>query len=230
VSLTVSGGATPQGEITEPWLPAAVPGSIATEPHQCVWVRLDAPGVNFVDAGVRRNIDFVNLSRHRAKATISGTGYPAPASGSHHHFVLTTHVRAIAQPRGEKAEGGADRTWLWIVDAVRRIGESFEVGDAVAEVVDPSPGQFGLIAHHSGPDTDVFVNELSGGGIVRRGRHYELRVPHDGEVTITTLIAAEPPGAVKPPDPDPDPDRDPKPHGCLGWLLGLIAFVRRLLR
>jgi hypothetical protein len=206
---------------------------------RCMWVRLDSTSaVNFAQAGVRRNIIFTQLSEHSEDATISGSGYPTPASG-HHDFLLLPHVRAlVALKRDGEAlthattgafaggEGPMHEDVLgyyWLVETFRRTGLEFTVGDSKAEVIDPSPGQFGALARHD-EDSDVFMTALWGGGLQRSGNAYELRVPHNGEVTIHTWMGAGPPGTVKP------PKGATGQGGCLGLLLPFLNWIRNLLK
>jgi hypothetical protein len=68
--------------------------------HFCMWVQLNSKGggvrgVNFIQSSVRRNIDFDRLSEITRKPVVSGQGYPKPADGSNHRFLLQTHARLI---------------------------------------------------------------------------------------------------------------------------------------
>jgi peptidoglycan hydrolase-like protein with peptidoglycan-binding domain len=204
VNLSAAGGGSPSGEITSTWLRANVPTDYqANNGHHCVWVRLDSTSpVNFVQAGVRVNMDFVQLSDHSATATISGKGHAPPKTGGRHKFLLLSHVRSQAIEILEVAQGARaevlPRRFIWVVEAFRRTGKTMTVGKTTAEVIDPA-GQFGLSAVHSGGAGDVFVHELSGGGLARAGRAYQIDVPVNGEVAVQTTIAAGPPADFPPP-------------------------------
>ena len=242
LNLTAGGGGTDSGEVTSDWSRTAVgtvPPGYAGD--TCLWCRLTSPdNVNFVQDGVRLNFYFVGLSEHSGDATISGSGYPEPESGSDHDFLLLEHVRSIVAPRhrllstaavgavsnegevGDGEDGQEVKEWYWLVETFRRTGLELTVGDATAEVIDPSPGEFGLIAQHTGPASDVVVTQLAGGGLKQSGRFHELRVPHNGEVTIRRWIGAGPAGQIKPPPlPSPEP-------WWLRFLRWLIALIRRL--
>jgi len=234
LDLTAAGGATPSGEITSSWLRSNVGSVYAGD--ICLWVRLDSTdNAAFAQDGVRRNIIFTDLSEHSGDATISGSGYPAPQSGSHHDFLLMTHVRELVtavRGKGETNIAGAAvggglhedvQGWYWLVETFRRTGLQLTVGDTKAEVIDPSPGQFGALARHQGQPGDVFVSQLSGGGLKRSGNVYELSVPHDGEVTIHTWMGAGPAGTVEPPGVPADGG------GCLGLLLPFLTWIKKLI-
>ena len=219
-------------EITFTWPKAAV-GSTYNPPndHQCVWVQLNAAGVNFNQSSVRRNMDIDHLSELDRPATISGVGYPVPASGSH-DFLLMTFVRRFEQfgREGNLASFGTASAaapkgtvyWLWIVHGYRRTGKTITINKQEFEVLDESPGAFGSLCPHQGQGTDdIFSYELSGGGIKHLGGYFHaLKVPHNSSVTINTRIAAGPAGSFGP---------VVKP-GCLmafiAWLKGLFGKTK----
>jgi hypothetical protein len=228
-SLAAGGGA---GEITSEWSRA----NVSASPYVgdiCMWVRLDSPDtVDFAQDGVRHNTIFTDLSEYSSDATISGTGYPPPSSGSSHDFVLMTHVRElVVRQRGDAriaavapvagTEGEQVIGWYWVVESFRRTGLEFTVGKTTTEVIDPSPGQFGAVARHSGADGDVFIGRLSGGGLRRNGSILELRVPHNGEVTVQAWLGAGPAGTLKPP---PLPPPVGAGGGCLAQLLPFLKL------
>jgi hypothetical protein len=203
---------------------------------RCLWVRLDSTNaVNFAQAGVRRNIIFTQLSEHSEDATISGSGYPEPDSG-HHDFILLSHVRALTVPKRQAGamthvpagglaagEGPIHQDvvgYYWLVETLRRTGLELTVAGVKGEVLDPAPGQFGALARHD-DDSDQFMTALWGGGLRRRGNAYELRVPHNGEVTIHTWMGAGPTGTIKP------PAGATETGGC---LMALIAWLRNLFK
>ena len=228
VNLSAGGGT---GEITADWPNGDVPGLFAGD--TCMWVRLDSTAtVAFTQDGVRRNIMFTNLSERQEDATISGSGYPPPESGSQHDFLLMTHVRELVtavRQGGDLSifEGGSltekSLGWYWVVETFRRTELEFTVDGTTMEVIDPTPGQFGAFAQHDNAANDVFVSALWGGGLQRQGNNtYELRVPHNGEVTIHTWMGAGPPGTVRPPKAATDQG------GCLGFLLPFLTWLKKL--
>jgi hypothetical protein len=222
-----------QVELTANWLQANIPSQFAPpHDHQCVFVMLDSTsGVNFVQDSVRRNMNFIPLSEQRRPAEISGKGYPPPASGSHHRFALVVNARRLRQferpreqPPGEIGVAGSSKgtavVWQWIVSGFRRLDESLTIDGTTYETWEPAPGAFGYIARHDKPD-DVLTYDLSGPGLRKLiDGVYELRVPHDGTVTLDTVVTAAPPKK--------------KPKGCLGWvlaiLLAIVAFFRKLFK
>jgi hypothetical protein len=186
-------------EITADWLHGNVPKQFAgNNGHHCMWVRLDTDGsgpVNFAQSGARRNMDFVQLSDHEAVATISGRGYRKPPSGVH-QLVLFPHIRLMDSGRrrqGERPSRGfkAEQVWMWFVEGFLKTGETIRIGRQTAEVLDPTPGEFGLVATHA-VLTDVLHFELEAPGLRQVGRGYEIDVPYDGEVRIVTRLRASP--------------------------------------
>jgi hypothetical protein len=196
-------------EVTWTWPKASV-GNIYDVPndHQCMWAQLTSTSpVNFTQSSVRRNMDFITMSEVERAATISGVGYPVPASGSKHDFLLVTHVRRVEiKGRGQQNSmlmmhpgvlvAGPTQDvvlFLWIVEGFRRTGKAIKIGGQAFEILDETPGSFGYIAQHQGSG-DVFRSELSGGGIKDLGGGFhEIAVPHNGSVKINTRVVAEPP-------------------------------------
>lgn len=59
--------------------------------HQCIWVKLNSTSdVDFVESSVRRNMNFIGLSRQVLPAVISAKGFPPPKSGNTHDIILET--------------------------------------------------------------------------------------------------------------------------------------------
>lgn len=224
-AATVTSG-TPV-ELTTDWPASAIPADYASHTHQCIFVQLTADAnVNFTSSGDRRNMDFVALSAEERPAEVSGQGY-APPGGGNHEFLLVTNTRLVGMTRGGgDGEGehpslaaavrtaGLTGVFLWIVHGYRITSDTLTINGRTYQVLDPSPGQFGLIAQHDDLD-HALTSEMTGGGIRSDGNIHHLRVPHDGTVTIQTHVDAS---APKPP---------PSQHeGCLMMLLDLI---RKLL-
>ena len=217
-------------EITASWPKANVPPQYATNNgHFCIWVRLDQQGAatptNFVMSGVRRNIDFENLSEVEREAEVSGVGYPTPPGGLH-EFLLFPHVRQIMVPKRDARvmthEGAVtwEAVWVWTVEGLRKTGKTLTIGSAKAEVLDPTPGAFGIVAFHDDA-SHVLDHALSGGGIKKlRNGVYSLEVPDGGSVKIKAKLSAGP----IPPGTD-----DPVDDGCLGWLFK-IPIIGPILR
>jgi hypothetical protein len=80
-----------------PMLAAASAPTGYANKHFCMWVQLNSRGggVNFIQSSVRRNMNFDRLSEITRKPVVSGEGYPKPADGSNHRFLLQTHARLI---------------------------------------------------------------------------------------------------------------------------------------
>ena len=63
--------------------------------------------------------------------------------------------------------------YVCTVSGSRRTGDTLTIGQVDAEVLDPNPGVFGIIASHD-QATDVLGFELSGGGLrTRTGRYWD---------------------------------------------------------
>lgn len=123
---------------------------------------------------------------------------------------------------------------MWIVEALRKTNETVTLNGVTAEVLDPSPGQFGVFAAHEG-DEDVLYHQLAGKGLAESGRGYELAVPHDGEVTLNVRLRGAPEGKGFPPFAKPDggdggggAPGDTK--GCLPAILAVIAAIVAAIR
>jgi hypothetical protein len=245
--VTVNAGGT--GELTWTWPASKVPQEYS-DVHTCIWVRLDsaagAGSVNFVESGVRRNINFDVFSEVTRVATVSGSGYPAP-SGGRHEFLLFPHVRTIApapppdpgEPDGPviglveagaavtvgEGEGDVTKVVSWVVDAGRRTGDKLTIDGTEYEVLDPSPGQFGITGTHVGGAGDVLGGWLSGGGIRRHGPGYSLHVPHNGTVRINARVAMAPPEEIAKID---EEERDS--GGDVPWWLRFLRWLIHLIR
>jgi hypothetical protein len=222
-AATVTSGTTK--ELTTAWASASIPADYAAHPHQCIFVQLTADsGVNFTSSSERRNMDFVPLSEEERPADVDGRGYPAPGGGDH-EFLLVTNTRLVGMTRGggdveghgiAAAVGKRELTgvFLWIVHGYRITDGTLSIRGRDYQVLDPSPGQFGLIAEHDDLD-HALTSQLAGGGIRADGNIHHLRVPRDGVVTIQTRVDAS----------EPKPPSSQLP-GCLQWLIDLI---RKLL-
>jgi len=226
------------GMVTETWKYRLVPQSYVNQNmgHHCVWVRLSSKdAVNFVQSGLRVNMNFYSVSEQQGTATISGKGRPKPPSGSYHTILLMPHARIVAPPEEDsppiddlsrrlvgvppRAFEEDQQVFMWVVEAFRRTGLAMTVGKTTAEIVDPI-GEFGINAVHESSGVDTFVHELYGGGVRRIGRAYEVRVPDGGSTTVQTSISANPPASYPPPH-LPETIR-PGAHGDTVGLLQLL--------
>jgi hypothetical protein len=81
--------------------------------------------------------------------------------------------------------------YLWINEGFRKTGRFVEIHGKKMEILDPSPGDFGLIAHHRGIADNVSWS-FEGPGMAKLGDGvYGLKVPHNGVLTIKTRVGAE---------------------------------------
>jgi hypothetical protein len=244
VTLPAGTAAAPtQGEVTELWHGADVPDGYVNSNmgHHCMWAALSSDqGVAFVKAGTRANFVFKSMSDVDMESTISGKGYPAP-SGGRHGFLLMPHMRTVlsgggGDGGGEDGDGGGDlegvgialthgevaptQLWLWVVETFRRTGETITVAGTTAEIIDPAPGQFSVLAAHDG-QSDVFSSSLAGDDVQRRGRTYEVSVPHGGETVVAVKLRA---------GPESDPLPDPTPPSPVPWWLRFIRWLIALIK
>lgn len=234
VNLTAAGGPNDQDEVTSVWDRANVPAGYGASKHQCIWVQLTTTGgsaVHFVQGGVRRNMDFANLSDLEQEFEVSGQGYEG---GGDREFLLFPHVRQILVPGRPEADATMTRAlaparefkraWVWLVDGLRRTGETVTIEGETAEILDPSPGQFGVVATHDEPG-DALGYRIFGKGIEWQGGGYlSVTVPDGGTVKGTVQLHAGPPAEVaKFEELD---RRGVKRVSCQEWL---IAVIRRVL-
>jgi hypothetical protein len=125
---------------------------------------------------------------------------------------------------------------LWITEGYRRTGEQLSINGRKMEILDESPGAFGLIAHHRGIE-DNFSWALDGLGMVNHGRGiHELKVPHKGEVALGVKLSASrdgpkgdvskdpPAGGGDNPKPDEGPGDDKPTKSCLPVMLALAMI------
>ena len=223
------------GVITERWNYNQVPQSYVqlNNGHHCVWVRLDSTNaVNFVQSGLRVNMNFYSVSEQHGTATISGKGRTKPPSGSFHTILLMPHARVVTPPREDSPpiDGPSlagvpphafveNQVFMWLVEAFLRTKLKMTVGKTTAEIIDPI-AEFGINAVHQSTGIDTFVHELHGGGVRKIGRAYEVRVPDGGSTTVQTSISANPPSSFPPP-PLPETVK-PGAHGDTVGLLQLL--------
>lgn len=238
-------------ELIGNWPAASVPAGYAPpNQHQCMWVQLTSSStVNFVQSSARKNMDFVSFSAVEREAEVSGVGYPAPAGGSNHDFLLFTRARKIPIPKRGLAsnavvEGGNDVVYLWITEGYRKTESTLTIEGTTYDVLDDGPGAFGYVGTHVGA-ADSLKWQLTGPGLQHRGNGvYSIPVPHNSAVRINTRVWTDAPGtrggSVDPIGGGPDrPDGPAGPGGPAGptigglpwwvWLLLLLILIIILL-
>lgn len=118
--------------------------------------------------------------------------------------------------------------YLWITEGYRRTGEYLSINKKKMEVLDESPGAFGMIAHHRGIQ-DNMSWALDGPGMVNYGRGiHGLKVPHKGEVTLGVKLSASPQGPKGDVSKDPPAEGGDQPDdggGKIGCPLALLALL-----
>ena len=199
--------------------------------HQCIWVQMRTAGpgsVHFVQGGVRRNMDFAFMSDLEREFEISGEGYEA-AGGGNHEFLMFPHVRELLVPEstpgmsmlGDEAVTYR-KVWVWIVDGLRRTGKTIEIGGQTAEILDPSPGQFGVVALHEDP-ADALGYRITGPGISWQNSGYlTASVPQDGRITGKVHLKTGPPEEIA-------KWEEEGLAGCVGWLMAKFPFLTPLI-
>ena len=184
------------------------------------------------------------VTEHSEPVELSGVGYGPPATGADHEFILIPHVREVLLPDFDNqdvrlSDGGQSfkKVWVWIVDGFRRTAATVTIDGVTAEILDPTPGQFGLIATHDDPN-DVLGFQIDIPGIRwNRGGFLTGPVPHEGSVVGTVRLHAAPPDVIATEDEEIRRKSEAAtPVGCLRRilkLLGLAAIgmsITRLLR
>jgi hypothetical protein len=120
---------------------------------------------------------------------------------------------------------------VWIAQGFRRTGKFMTIKGKPSEILDATPGQFGIAAAHEGL-TDKFSYAFAGDGLVQHAPGvYGLKVPHKGKKTIKLKLgmSADGPAGDRsdlPRKPFPKPGQgstDDLPGGCLAQLMRLLG-------
>lgn len=185
--------------------------------HQCMLVVMSAPGgdVQFLNNGTRRNMDFVNTSLYKRKATISARGYGHPPGGRrNHHFALSVQ-REIEKCSGEQTT----EKMTWIARGYRETGNFIIIRGKKYPLFD-EVGGFGYVGQHAEPVKE-WRQGMSGGGIKQVGNNlYTIDIEPESEAVVDTYIES-----VDDKDQPTQPD-DHNPKGELTrWGLSLHAGV-----
>jgi hypothetical protein len=174
---------------------------LANSKHQCILVRLSSgQNVTFVEDSVRWNFDFDHLSKLTEVAQISGRGYPPPAGGNNHHFVLHVHRGRLGS--GERssplvARGERGSVFEWSVHGYRQTPGFVEIQArhahkkprtyAILEYV----GSFGLHAITKDTSITEIDYDLTGDTLKEVGPGvYQLAVPHNEDIYMRARLAA----------------------------------------
>lgn len=214
--IPVTGGIPATGLFNMNWAPTFQQSCtlLAGNTHQCMLVIMSSPdpAVRFLNNGTRRNLDFVNTSLYRRKATISARGYgPAPNGRATHRFALAVQ-KEIENCTGERSTG----QMTWTVRGYRETGQFIIIRGKKYPVFD-EVGAFGYIARHAGP-VQEWRDGISGGGIKKLNDNtYTLEIPPEGEVVVDTFVESVD-GKDRPVEPDP-----PNEDGFKRWGLSLHA-------
>jgi len=133
--------------------------------------------------------------------------------------------------------------YVWTTIASRRTGSFMKIKGDLYEILDETPGEFGLAAYHEGL-TDKFSFSFEGPGLVQYAPgSYGIRVPWGGttrikvkigadregpEGDVSTRVPKEPwpkPGTVGPGGDNPGngPGPNDLPKGCLALLMGIFG-------
>jgi hypothetical protein len=173
---------------------------IPASTHKCVWIRLSADGtpVNFVESGLRINMDFVALSEHVRDAVIGGKGWAKLPRGRSHQFMMAVYARLARVSRLEFAqmkEGfglSGDfkefRFWNWFVKGFRNTYKTLEIDGAKYAVYEDG-SSFGHLIGHRGLN-DGLRFELSGLDELEPGR-WTAKVPNGRELRFKYRLWTE---------------------------------------
>jgi hypothetical protein len=129
--------------------------------------------------------------------------------------------------------------YVWMTIGSRRTGTFMNIEGRSYEILDETPGEFGIAAYHEGLQ-DKLSFSFDGPGLVQYAPgSYGLKVPWKGTTTIKVKIGAGPEGPggdvtksvprepwPKPPGfggPGPGPGPGEPPKGCLAALMGMFS-------
>jgi hypothetical protein len=217
--------------------------------HQCILVKLQGPGLNFVRDSASRNMDFVKASRFEREAEISVVGLAALPAPKRDVFM---YVERRNMPRYPLKEGEQPPTVppvpdvvpnpnnvavgrlpqrrdedyaalmpTWIVHSYHDTGETIHLAGGDFKVVAPQTA-FGYFVVHEGA-FNGWADVIEGADRLREDL-YKVAPPNDGAVRVKTVIQAvegtEPVvGQDWPPSTTPTTPHKP------WWLWFLIALL-----
>ena len=187
----------------------------------------------------RRHVDPLTLALVTGALQQRDVDAKARDDGAVAHTVMFDKAMAAGAGTGQQWENSV--VYLWITEGYRRTNDFLIVNGIKTRVLDNSPGDFGLIAHHEGVNDGMnwtFMPE--GTKMVQYGPGlYGVRVPDKGQVKIVVRLGAGPdekPGdrsSLPPPDGKPPgsggdgsggPTTPPDlPKGCLALLMGIFG-------
>lgn len=129
--------------------------------------------------------------------------------------------------------------YAWITEGYRRTGTYLRIDGRKMEVLDETPGAFGIAAHHFG-EQDKASWSLAAPGLSNHGRGiHALKVPHGGAVTLQVKLSASPEGPGGDVSTDPPATGHPGggtpgeglPAGCLALIdeiaRAVLAWIRQ---
>lgn len=190
---------------TNPWLLNATEAATYSTPttdHQCILVELSSTDAStiFVNSSAWRNMDFGPASVKEDVAVIDGRGYGPPPDGSGNHLfdLLITAREGFNVPGGNQVPGSITgfarqdpkiARITWVAHGYRHTGKFIVINRRRFEIVE-EVGAFGHFVQHAGA-VARWTSTLSGNGLKKVQENlYQILVPQDGAVTVTTKIEA----------------------------------------
>lgn len=187
--------------------------------HQCMLVKLNGPGLNFLNDSAFRNMDFVQASEFSRGAEVSVVGLPALPGGSRDVYL---YVEQLNMPRHKQSDKPANKepdpglqgrqkelrailrqghassmdhdrlaTFVptYIVHAYHDTGIKLSLDQGESRLLLPQTS-FGYFVQHEGPPEDTWSDKLGGAQPLGSPNHYVIAVPNNGAAKITTTIRA----------------------------------------
>jgi hypothetical protein len=203
VTVTHGNGTAGSGANVEtaPFLWEISASEVPANLHKCVWIRLSADGtpVNFVESGLRINMDFQTMSEIVRDAVISGRGWPKLPRGRSHQFLISVYARLARVSRSEFAqmkeiyelEGQWKeyRFWNWWMKAFWNTYKKLEI-DGVTYPVYTDGASFGHLIGHQGL-RDGLRFEVIGLDELEPGR-WTAKVPNGKTIRFKYRIWTDP--------------------------------------
>lgn len=222
--------------------------------HQCILVKLQGPGLNFVRDSATRNMDFVKASRFEREAEISVVGLPGLAVGKRDVFMYVERrnmPREVTQSEEQDSDLAPSLNALrkrvsdeelaatvptWVVHSYHDTGEKITLANKKFVVLQPQTA-FGYFVDHDGP-LQGWSDVIEGADRLREDL-YQVAPPNNGAVRVKTIVQAVEAGETRVGDPWPPAAPPPEPVVQKWWmwllllvliLLGAIILIRRRSR